>query len=273
MKFSLRTLCLLVVLMSLAVLAWSTWDGLQRDRTQVAELQRAIDEVGVKLRVNQPALHAALIHSLDEYEPLIALREIANNQTALLREKYSHVEIRDADTVSLREVPTVVSAPQFSSDSFRIFVPESRAVWLKFAVHQRTEKYHNRAKFDQIETWATHSPLSINGPFEYQLPSGMHVLTVSYEPLKVDQQPIKVRLNQQVLLRTVYTQSHSFHSRTFLPAREQKDFGPSQALPWLLSSDLVQESDFGREGNEYAFSLWLSDRSSQFLHFPEGSDE
>ncbi|MDP1562526.1 MAG: hypothetical protein Q8M16_14200 [Pirellulaceae bacterium] len=67
MRFSLRSLFLLVTLLAGSLLAVSGYDGVSRDRSRVEKLNREIEERSQALLISDPQRHRALVHSLEHH--------------------------------------------------------------------------------------------------------------------------------------------------------------------------------------------------------------
>src|SRR5688500_13808307 len=107
MTFSLRDLLALFVLLALALLGWRTYQQTRQDKARLAELRDEIKQLEIEVRLDNPALHQALLHTLDERQPLTAMRERSLAQFDVLRTKYGALEPREADVLSLRGLPSL----------------------------------------------------------------------------------------------------------------------------------------------------------------------
>jgi hypothetical protein len=228
------------------------------------------------MRLDQPAVHQAILHTEDELAPLAAMRERSLQQFEKLRDKYSTMEPRKPDVLSLRGVPSLAKDRDPAPVLFRLLVPAERPVWLKCGVHPAKRSHHTSRNSDQEQDLLRQSPFSLSGPFEMQLPPGDHTLRISVGSADEGALPLEIALDETVLLRTSFVSPQvSGAGYSYNSASSQLDFGPSQPLPWLLTAimDLQGSSVlFNRHPSTteetHALSLWLSDRASEFVRFP-----
>lgn len=219
-------------------------------------------------------------HLVDEYDSIIALAEIAKSARQTIQRKYSQLEPRDADVFSVRGIPhwrpdSETSAPV----GYVMRVPESREVWLKFALAKEDGSGQQVTLLDQLSESPEKTGFTNGGLYQTKLTPGER--TFRYVP-KADEDGafvFELWLDEVQLLESRFMESDS-NSRGWssLGGREQSDFSPRQRLPWLFSSRVEWEPSAG-EGfleSEFRPTLWLSDkRSVHFEDFPTktGSDD
>jgi hypothetical protein len=79
-----------------------------------------------------------------------------------------------------------------------------------------------------------------------------------------------IQLNERALLKTSFVSADvSGAGWGYVSAGPQVDFGPEQQAPWLMTATMHLRA--APSGMTHAFSIWLSDRSSNFKRFPEQS--
>ena len=129
MQFSVRHLLALLLLCGLAFPIWLENQRLREALTKKMELYRELDVESTKLAAFGGPEERA--HLEEEYASMAKLAEFAKAEREAIQKKYSKLEAREADVVSLRRVPqwrpdSKTSAPV----GFVLQVPESREVWL-----------------------------------------------------------------------------------------------------------------------------------------------
>lgn len=276
MTFSLRTLMALVLLAALGMLAWRAADEARRQTRRAAELHGEIKSLEATLRLDQPALHQAMLHTLDEFESLHALRERSLAHFDTLRQKYSTLETRGPDVLSLRSVPALATGGDPTPVVYRLVVPRQRSVWLKFGVHPQQQDRHSSRTPDDATDLLTQSPFEPSGPFEVQLPPGDQTLSIAVGSVQEGCLPIVFQLNERTLLKTTFVSADvSGAGWGRISATSQLDFDRQQQLPWLMTASMnLNAASVSRRqttlapGMTHAFSIWLSDRSSNFKGFP-----
>lgn len=264
MRFSLRSLFLLVTLLAGSLLAVSGYDGVARDRSRVEELNNEIEDLSQALLISDPQRHLALVHSLEEFDSLHAIREQMVTNAGAVRERYSGLEKRHAETLSLRRIPVLEVDPSCTRLEFKLIAPATRPVWLKFAVHSADTQPSNGPSNDQSDVWMKTSPLENSGPFEFKLLPGEQLLSLCEKRLEDGRRLISLKMGQQPLLETNYLQESTGHSTSSISAPNQLDFEANQDLPWLLTFDIETNSTNQSRSNPFAYSIWLSDQPSQF---------
>lgn len=271
MKFSIRTLLAFTFLVALALLTWRTFEDARRDEARAQRLQAEIKLLEARGRLDQPGLDQAILHTRDEFESLKEMREHSLAHFDLLRDKYSGIEPRGAGVLSIRGLPSMQVGDRTAPIVFRMLIPDERPVWLKFGVHMVKPNVTASRGSDAEDDLITKSPFEASGPFEQRLPPGDQMLKIVSGAATDGALPIEITLNDKVLLRTSFvaddvTGSGSGH----ISVPSQFDVGPRQDLPWLLTVDLTHrtQTSGGDSPDTHAFSVWLSDRSSNFKGFP-----
>ncbi|MCA9145688.1 MAG: hypothetical protein H6821_09795 [Planctomycetaceae bacterium] len=271
MKFSLRTLFAFTFLVALALLAWRMFQDSRRDESRLQLLNAEIKSLEARVRLDDPAIHRVILSKVDELEPLHAMRERAVTHFDVLQEKYSGVEERGSDVLSIRGLPALRRHDEPVRVLFRMIVPRQRSVWLKFGVHQVERNVNSSRGSDQEDDLLSESPFDVSGPFEMQLQPGDQTLSVFAGEAKDGSLPVEIALNDKLLFRSCFespdvTGTGLIH----ISAPSQIDFDSRRDLPWLLSTNINVESEGPDTERElaYAFSIWLSDHSSDFKGFP-----
>lgn len=194
------------------------------------------------------------------------MRQRSLTQFELLRQKYSILEEREADVLSLRGIPSLSIDTEPAPAVFRLWVPKERPVWIKFGVREATPSRPSSSS-DNDRDLLSDSPFRASGPFETQLPPGDQTLQIAAGSAREGSLPLCITLGETVLLRTSFdSPSVSGTGSSHITGATQLDYGPRQQLPWLLTSTM----NVGEPATEkpHAFSLWLSDRASGFAPFP-----
>lgn len=144
MRFSIREMLALTFLVALGMLAWRVRESAARDEVRLAELQNEVLMLEARLRLDNPRLHQAFLHTFDEHETLRQVRERAVARFDLLRQKYSTMEPRPSDVFSLRCIPSLQTGRAVAPAVYRMLVPEDRTIWLKCGVHLEQESEDSR---------------------------------------------------------------------------------------------------------------------------------
>ena len=272
MRFSIREMLAVMVLVSFGMLAWRASEDARRDKARLAQLQAEIKSIEARLRLDQPALHQAILHEHEEFQPFHAMRERSVEHFDRLRQKYSTLEPPGADVFSIRGIPSLQTDAGPVPVIFRLFVPEKRTVWLKFGVHTVKQSVISSRTPDDAHDLLTDSPFKDSGPFEMQLPSGDQTLRIAMGHVAEGSLPLVMTLDDKVLLRTSFVSAEvTGTSSGHISALSQIDFGPQQALPSLLTGNMNLRTPVSgiAPANTYAFWVWLSDRASSFASFPD----
>jgi hypothetical protein len=271
MRFSIRALLALMVLVSLGMLVWRASEDARRDTERVLQLRVEINSLKARFRPDQPALHKAILHEQEEFEPIHAMRERSLEHFDRLRQKYSTLDPKGADVFSIRGIPSLQNDPEPAPVIFRLFVPEKRTVWLKFGVHMAKQSVHSTRAPDDVHDLLTDSPFSKSGPFEMQLPPGDQMLKIALGHIAEGSLPVVMTLDDKVLLRSSFVSAEvTGTSSSYISAPSQIDFDPQRQLPSLLggSMNLRTNASGNKPADTYAFWVWLSDRASNFTSFP-----
>jgi hypothetical protein len=151
-----------------------------------------------------------------------------------------------------------------------MLVPTERPVWLKFGVHPAEEHRHASRTSDDERDLLTQSPFEPSGPFELRLTPGDQTLSIAVGSARDGSLPIVIHLNERALLKASFVSADvNGAGWGHTSATSQVDFGSEQQLPWLMTASMNLRSS--PSGMTHAFSIWLSDRSSNFKRFPAES--
>jgi hypothetical protein len=271
MRFSIREMLAFTFLVALALLAARICVDAMRDGERLTRLQNETMMLQIGLRTDQPSLHQALLHTQDEIESLRAMRERAIEHFPVILQKYSTIEPRGADVLSIRSIPTLRVADEPSPTIFRLLIPEARPVWLKFGIHLTKRGVSSSRSSETEDDLLTTSPFTETGPFEMQLPAGDLMLDVTIASVEEGRLPVVVTLNNEVLLHSEFVSGHvTGWGGGSIGAQTQLDFDRRQKVPWLVTYDMgLDTRQFQGDGSmDHAFSVWLSDHSSNFANFP-----
>ena len=77
MRFSIRELLCLAVLAALGMLAYRNYEEATKEQAKLTQLQTTIQSLEARLRKDDPALHQAIMHSMDENGSLQDARQRA----------------------------------------------------------------------------------------------------------------------------------------------------------------------------------------------------
>jgi hypothetical protein len=256
----------LTFLVALVLLVWRTQEGTKRDKARVVQLQNDIQSLEVRLWLKRPALHQAILNTHDEYEPIRVLRDRSISQFDVIRQKYSTMESRGAEVLSIRGIPSLQVGAESAPIIYRLLVPAESSPWLKFGVYL-VDRTANRSRppgddFDFLPD----SPFEETGPFETRLPAGDQRLEIVIGAAKEGSLPILITLDEVVLLRSSFiSEDVSGVSSSRLTAASQLDFGRRGNLPSLLNGRMSLRTS---DSQTHAFVVWLSDQTSNFASFP-----
>lgn len=262
----------LTFLVALGLLAWRAWGDRQGDLERLALLDAEIKTLKASVWLDQPVLHQAILHAHEEFKPLQTMRKRSIQHFDLLQQKYSTMESKGADVLSIRGIPSLQVDQEPAPVIFRLLVPETRVFWLKFGVHQmQRTMYSSKNPEDDFEL-LTHSPFAASGPFEVRMPAGDQTLRIASGSAQEGSLPLVITLNDEVLLRTAFVSDDVIGTTSGnIAGPSQINYGPRQGLPpWLLTAKMrLRRPESGREPDmTHGFSVWVSDRSSGFTSFP-----
>ncbi|MBL8891508.1 MAG: hypothetical protein JNL67_16125 [Planctomycetaceae bacterium] len=263
MRFSLRSLIVASLLVAGVLLATGSFYGLEQERRRLAKISSELSQLEPSLLVDFPQRHQALVHSLHNFSSLRSLREQATSHVESIRNRYSGIERRGPDVLTIRTIPGLRGAQVLSSHEFKLFVPESRPVWLKFGVHPTESVKGLSNPGDEYTDWLTSSVLSKSGPIQFQLPPGELLLTTE-ERLDKNMRVISISVDQNVVFETQYVPRAPNVSTSTLSASSQVDFEPEEKLPWLLTCEIATNLSTSTAPNADSYSIWLSGQPSQF---------
>lgn len=269
MTFSIRALLALTFVIALGIVVWQTGEGVRSNDIQANALRDEIRSLENRVRLDDPDLHQAILHTRDELEPLHEMRKRAVAHFDVLRDKYSRIEPRGPKTLSIRRLPSLQVGTVAVPTSFRMVVPEDRPMWLMFGVHLVQRNVHSTPDPSKLKL-LKHSSFSESGPFEIQLEPGDQLLTVTKSPAKDGKLDVEIGLKDGILVRSTYAASDvSGTTSSHISAPNQIDFGPHRELPWLLTAQMSHQSPNGQQrAMTHAFSIWLSAQSNGYERFP-----
>jgi hypothetical protein len=271
MRFSIRELLCVAVLAALGMLAYRNHQEAEQAQVKLTLLQNEIQALEASLRQDNPALHQAILRSMDESKSLQDARQRAIDHFALIRQKYSGIEPRGADVLSLSGVPMLPPGNGPAPISFRMRVPEQRAIWLKYGVHPTKRNTQSGRGPEQESDLLTQSPFEDSGPFEMSLPPGDQILVVTMGAAEDGSLPLAITLDDQLLLRSTFVAPEVTGAGwSSISGRQQIDFDLNRALPSLMTVNMSLRSDKTADTatKQCGFSMWLSDHSSDFAEFP-----
>ncbi len=268
MKFSIRAMLAFTFLIALALLAGRTLVDLGHDSAEIAALQNEVATLNVQLAAE---LHQQTAQTQDATRSIRAMRDRAVKHFDVIRDKYSAVELRGPEIVSIRQLPSLEDENEAAQTPFRLLIPEKRRVWLKCGVHAIRKSSCSSRPPNQEDDLTANSPLSESGPFEMLLPTGDAIIQVLTEPDKNTRSEVVIRLNDEAIFRATFVPEDGHTSgKCSISAQAQIDFGPNRELPWLMTHSIGGDASLPKDTEQkiFAVSLWLSDHSSDFQSFP-----
>ena len=254
MRFSIRSLLALTLLVALAALAWKNLVELRRMEAQI-EVVRASSQAAqdrIEVQFYSPGYQQRKL----EQDDIAAMALKASRQFRQLEEKYGTLESVDENTFSFRTLPSL-QISEGQDVKLRLFIPAHRPVWLKCVV-TANETARRAPGDDQL---LRTSPFTKTGPFEWRLPLGMHDLTISYRHAVDGKMPFKLQLDHDVLLETEYVDPDVRHASLSWPnAQQASHTPPDKKLPGLMRAAISLSLNRRAEH----FVVWLADSSSEF---------
>ncbi len=256
------------------MVAWRERDAVRLEREKETELISVQRDLELSLHIGNEEMHQAAVAIVDEQQALDRVRAVATQTFPKLEAKYSAIVPAGPNVLSIRRVPSIRSDIQRAPTAYRLVIPESGEVWIKYGVHltpKNTSSSWNPKKEDEL---LDTSPFDQTGPYEMRMPAGEQVLRFAVGDKVDGTLPILISLDDQPLLRSAFRAPDvSGHGGSALGGTAQIDYPPGKRLPSLTSMKMYQSDDSGnRGGSSYTFSIWLSDQSSNFDAFPgEGS--
>lgn len=260
MRFSIRDILLITSFVAIVALYWMSERNCQlaelRLQSQLAVNRRALLENAAL--ISDPALYVANEVREAEVEELARQIELHFDEW---QAKYLHLEPLDPQTVSLRQVPTLVDRKSgWERNRLQILIPDARQMYLKFVV--ATEPFTiGSVAADQF---LTRSQFSDPGPCQCLLPSGLNSLEWSFGKSK-NRWGVKVILNSELLLVTTLEVDGLARLPTSSIATDgQLDFGPGKLIPEIFR---VAEPAIDSRSSSVSLHLWIEDASSGFRGF------
>lgn len=268
MRFSIRTLLGVTFVVAVGLLAWRMAQDVEEAEARIEVIKAEIKPLEARVRLDDPALHQVILNTRDQYDSLFAMRDRAVEHFDVLRDKYSAVEPRGDDVLSLRTLPSLQTDGGHKPVVLRLWVPETRTIWLKCGVHPVDRSVSSSRPPDEESDLVRASPFEHSGPFEMKLPPGDHLLTIHTGATDNGSLPMSLSFDSEVLLKTAFvapdvTGSSSSH----ISGAVQTDYSRRQPLPWLLTANMNLDNNNSSK-TSFGFSVWLSDHSSEFAAFP-----
>lgn len=270
MKFSIRELLAVTLLVVLGMLVWRASRDARRDESRLTRLRSEIEALEAQLRLDDPTLHQVILNRRDEFMSLRSTRQRAVEHFELLRAKYSTMQQPEPGVLAIRGVPSLAAGSGRSPTTFGLWLPAEREVWLQFGVHQEKHGSRRFQTPEERKGLLTDSPFDHSGPFERRLPPGRHTLSITTGPAGDEGMPVVIQWDGDELLRSTFvTDDMSGGSGSWISGRSQLEFGRDEAMPWLMTQHFDPSHEPGNPPPAtYGFSVWLSDESSGFADFP-----
>lgn len=259
MRFTIRDLLGFVVVVALALGVWRLRATRGTETAELYRLQNEITSLEAMVRLDMPGVREALLRTQDEVDGLRASSFVASQQLDVLRAKYGALEPRAPDVLSLRNIPSPY-VDSGSIHSFRLSIPEQRAIWLKCGVHISSGSLGSARDIEP--TLVKESPYDRTGPFQFRLPPGELTLALNIGHSRAGRAPLTIQIDGTILLETAFVAENvSGSSSSYSSPKSQWDIPAKDELPVLYT---VKRQMPGT-GVPFEFSVWLSDHSSNFV--------
>jgi Tfp pilus assembly protein PilE len=269
MKFSIRTLLVLVTVSALAMVAYQSHQRAVIEQKRCLEIAMRIDTLEQNQAVRANYRTTKLARD-DLNASLQANRDRCEQAIQALVQRYSSIEPVDAETLSIRRSPAIRTDASQASLLFRLFVPANRPTWLKLGIHPQSTNAPSDRTEGSEDVLLVESVFNHSGPFELRLPPGEHVVALVVEDQDDSVGRFRLRLNEEMLTESVVIKSEDVRPNGYMSisAEQQIDFAPSRMLPRLVTFRFQQQSSKdSKSKSEVNLSVWLSDRSSSFSPF------
>lgn len=270
MRFSIQTLLALMLLCGITFPLVMGLSQVRRDEALRAELENEIQSMRRQLSLDDTQLQEIWKHQQAEFASVHELRQRAERKFDHLQKKYGAIEDQGPDVLSLRTVPQIAEGIGSPATVFRLLVPTTRDVWLKYCLVQRRGHSRSPKDLDKIEPPTDQSGFEHSGMYEHKLAPGERFIAIQIEPARGTTRPINVRVDETELMRTQFSgDGEPSISSSYISGRQQVDFDRDRNLPWLLGLNARLRRENGiREDAKYAGWFWLSDQSSDAAPFP-----
>lgn len=274
MRFSIRSLLAIMLLCSIVFPMVIGLNRIRRNELLRMQLAKEIESERQALALDDPKRQRIRQHWRDELDSMQQLRDKAEQQFDRIQLKYSSIETRSGDVLSVRTVPQLSVDDQRPPVAFRLQVPSGRPVYLKYALVPSDGGSQWSKQLDEIDRAEQDSGYQHPGPYEIRLEPGERIVTVSTGLAIGNVMPITVRLDDETLLNTTFESDQKPTAGAYhVSGRRQMDFAPGRDLPWLLNTRIRLEDEDGKNKNAAFYGcLWLSERSGQYPSFPTPKD-
>jgi len=285
MKFSILSVLVFTLVAAIGAAISSNLIDTKANKAKCLELAAEIESLENRLGLPNKLLEQELIQLPKQTELAKEATQQANEIREMLRKKYFELIPVGHDIVSLRLSNSPQAGPLKDSSIFKVWVPESRPVWLNFGVHEFLQADHPAAWYLQSaaslrlnsQTYrnksAENSPLGNKAPRQTLLSPGMHEIVIHTQQDKETQwTKTTLRVDEKSLLSFRYRSNINPKYDT-ATVWQQKNFTPKKALPFLTKVGLISEATFEIERKnsntpfEFLATIWLSDKDTGAVEF------
>lgn len=267
MAVLIRNLLALVVLAALTFFAWRSHQEVQDQRMRLAKLTAEIELAEEFLQLEHPRLHQALLASVDHYDAIHAIREQCETTgMELLREKYGTIKPYP-DRYSILGLPSMRGETGRMPQVIGVQVPGQGRLWLQYVIQQKESP---SAEYVDLVTDPIAPPVVDHaGPYEAPLPPGQHVVSISVERSSSGISPLRITLDDQLMLDTLI---HSdVRGAAFTLGRTRQLNYRLGDISWLaLRTNNFKrwQAEQSEQEKSYRFRIWLSEDPRGFPPFP-----
>lgn len=257
MKFSLRTLIAVVFIAAFALMALNGYYSVVRTERQIEPLKYEISILNKELGTSHSEQRQILLNALEDRDSLHAVYEEVLANYPIIRDRNHQMVARSADTFSIKRMPAPGMLPTNFVIEYKMIVPATRPVWVRFGTHASAKQIKDGISFDRSYDWLQSSILSNSGPFERQIPSGEHVLTIREHDHR-ERREISITLDGEPIFSTHYSDAASDPTRDHHRLPSQDDYSREQSLPHLFTSTILTNAP-KFASTSVSYSIWLSD--------------
>jgi len=274
MRFSISFLLGLTLLFALGIQIRRNLATYEANAAKIAQLQPEIDKLQTELGLPDTDVDRELSRLPQEIEILETISQKVIDTQEHAYDLYCVIEPKGQDTLSFRRRKKRRSGPW---RLVKVWVPESRPVWLNFGIHD--QKNSTRVVPDSKQLMKD-SPLSKTGPMQLHLKPGEHIIEFSVEDKQGTNRQNQLtfprcalKLDGELLLETEF-EDHRFSCDDCLSnpyasiSYRQQDFPPKSKLKWLFAVRFDHSKE-AQKFPRYIAKVWLSDQPlPNALEFP-----
>jgi len=249
MKFSIRDILGLIVLVALGVQFWHA-------RTTNSNLRAGLPKLEEENRLLEVKLFWFHESNADKQRELAELRSQVVAGFENVVEKYG--EIKPTEKLSFRSVPSLSG---LGRTVYRIYVPNKQDIWLKWGIIKTKNEQVN----PNTGEFLTNSSFKDSGPFQTKLPQGACELVIETSPVEDGQLPFKILLDEKCLIDSSYVSSAvsgvSLWGQSGWERQEKYRYRSSLATFGMMPNT---PNEVDPEG----FTIWFGEKEDDFRDFP-----